>query len=104
MALFAGAGQFLQFSDGSFVVVNTCADNVGRVAYPQGIANFARALFLAWFWPPILDPQAGGGFVASQSLGKNSVPLVPFSSVSSLPMRSGRKGWAAMVPLAQSRT
>jgi hypothetical protein len=32
MALLAGAGQFLQLNDGSFVVVYTCADNVRRVA------------------------------------------------------------------------
>ena len=95
--LLAGAGQFLQLNNGSFVIVDTCTDNVRRVADPQCIANFTRALFFARFWPP-LDPYAGGVFVASQSLGNISVPLVPFNSVSSLAMRSGRKGWAAMVP------
>src|SRR5215469_15041611 len=62
MALFAGAAEFLQLNDGSFVVINTCANNVRRVAHRQRIANFTRALFFAWFWPPILDPHAGGSF------------------------------------------
>src|SRR5215467_12846760 len=52
-ALLAGAGQFLQLSGASSAVVNTCADNIGRVAYTQRIADFTRALFFTWFWPPI---------------------------------------------------
>ena len=78
LVLFAGAAEFLQLNDGSFVVVNTCANNVRRVAHRQRIANFTRALFFAWFWPPILDPHAGGSFCCFTEFGENSVPLVPF--------------------------
>ena len=78
MPLLAGAGQFLQLSDGSFVVVDTRADNVRRVADPQRIANFTRALFFARFWPPILDPYAGGGFCCFAKFGEH------FSSLGTL--------------------
>src|SRR6516164_10699760 len=78
MVLFAGAAEFLQLNDGSFVVVNTCANNVRRVAYPQRIANFTRALFFAWFWPPILDPYAGGGFCCFTKFGEKFSPLRTF--------------------------
>jgi len=92
MALFAGAGQFLQFSDGSFVVVNACADNVGRVAYPQGITGFAPALLFTWFWPPIFDPHAGGGFCCFTKFGEKFSPLSPFQFGIILADEVGPKG------------
>ena len=92
MALFVRAAQFLQLNDGSFVVVNACADNVRRVARRQRKANFTRALFFGWFWPPILDPYAGGSFCCFTKFGEKFSPLSPFQFGIILADEVGPKG------------
>ena len=92
MALLAGARQFLQLSDASFVVVNACADDVRRVAYHQRIADFAGPLFLAWFWPPILAPYAGGALSRLTKFWEEFRPLSTLQFGVVLPHKIGPKG------------